>query len=169
MPSATAKFVAQRAEAMAIVALTRHGDLSVEPQEDVEDGFDLLVHLHQNGQRTGRMFGVEVTGSRSLPEDARVSTGGPDAPDRVHIPLPVGKKRRLDRYVHSDLPFPLCLFYFTMDDDAGYVRWLLAPDDDGPAGALRRVTDDTFVELTDDALATLLRTVHDWYDHKRRD
>ena len=29
--------------------------------------------------------------------------------------------------VFKDLPFPVCLFFFTLDNDKGYYRWILEP------------------------------------------
>ena len=166
MPRTKNEYVGQRSEAIAVMHLTRHSDVRVARQED-DYAFDLLVHLQKDGQDTGRMFGVEVKGRHTLPDGARVERRLTGRPDQIHIPL--HREHDLSRLIDADFPFPLCLFYFTMDDDEGYVRWLLEPaDESGSVPTLRRVTDDEFVELTDDVLSGVIDSVHTWYDRKRR-
>lgn len=111
-------YLSQRAELLAVLHLTRRSDLVVSrPADDL--GLDLLVSVIKNGQYTGRMFGVVVKASVHA-----VRRHGEKGEYRVQLSA---------RLMASfwDVPFPVCLFFFIMQNDAAYYVWLKEPS---PAG-----------------------------------
>jgi hypothetical protein len=64
-----------------------------------------------------------------------------------------------------ELPFPVCLFYFTMADDRGYYRWLLEPDtSERDYAYLKQRTNKEFKKLTDNEINKMVSQVNSWYE-----
>src|SRR5438876_7868466 len=98
-------FIAERVRALALVLLTRRDDLLV--TEDKEDyGFDLRVEILKNGRPTTRRLGILLRGA--------MSPVGEEHANRILQPS-IRAFQRLDQP-----GFPVCLFFFTMQDDQGY-------------------------------------------------
>ncbi|MFM7370492.1 MAG: DUF4365 domain-containing protein, partial [Sphaerospermopsis kisseleviana] len=105
-------YIGFRSEALAVVYLTRRDDLIVSQQQK-DTGLDLLVTITQDGKSSGRMFGVEVK--------ATASSSNLIQHDSI---FKLKNKRYNNLNVLRDLPFPVCLFFFTLDNDEGYYRWI---------------------------------------------
>lgn len=140
-------FLTKRAEALAIVHLTRRVDLRVE-RNVFDHGPELLVTILRDGSLTGRQFGVALKG--------RVSGERPPRVDAAAL------RRERERY--RDVPFPVCLFVFVMDDDSGYHRWIVEPRVRDGAARLEVGSGLGFGVLTDAALAEIVDDVNAWYD-----
>jgi len=110
-------YIGLRSEALAIVSLTRRDDLLVsQQQKDKDTGLDLLVKITKDGNYTGRIFGVQVK--------ATVSSSELIQDDDI---FRLKNQEYNNLKVFRDLPFPVCLFFFTLDNDKGYYRWILEP------------------------------------------
>lgn len=137
----------QRALRLAIVHLSRRDDLILTPSHD-EYGIDLLVTLTQNEKISGRVFGVLVKASRFASAKA-VDAAQQQFRLQVNIPT-----------IPEDLPFPLALFVFNMEDDEGYFRWLLAPTS---ATRLALNRESIFTKLSPVTIDQAIAQVNRWY------
>lgn len=140
-------YLTKRAEALAVVHLTRRDDLRVE-RNVFDYGPELLVSILRDGEMTGRQFGVSLKG--------RVSGARPPRVDKASL------KSERERY--RDVPFPVCLFIFLMEDDSGFYRWIVEPSVHDGEPRLDRGTRLSFEALTVDALNRIVDDVNDWYD-----
>src|SRR5579862_4520383 len=102
-----AGFSKLRAEQLAVVYLTRRSDLIVTGLKDADYGLDLLVSILKDHQRVGRTLGIQV--------EATVSKSNLHHRNG-HIEV---ASRHSDTSSLVDVSFPVCLFFFTMDDDRG--------------------------------------------------
>lgn len=167
MAAEQAWYIAERAEALATVFLTRRGDLEVIPSGRYgrDASYDLLVRIATAHTATDTTFGVEVKGVRSVKRR--------------------GKNAFLVNYTRRELRdtgLPICLFLFAVDDEQGYYRWLFEPvisshdkaelhigmtiTHDDPAQHERIVARDEFAPLTDHAIDTIVEQVKHWYTLK---
>ena len=148
-------YIEQRAEQLAFVYLSRRDDLVITKQPD-DYGLDFLVSIVENGKYTGRVFGVQIKARLSL------------EPIQPGISLANGFKLNFhESELLEDIPFPLCLFVFAMENDVGYYRWLKEPKFDSkgkPELVLNSVRE--FKELTEVELNTIVSQVKLWYEHK---
>jgi hypothetical protein len=146
MPENVEWFIAERVRALAIVLLTRRNDLKIlEPPPDV--GLNTLVEIMKDQAPTARRFGVLLRGAKSATDETHAN--------KVLRPSLQGFLR------HSrSVPFPVCLFYFTMDDDQGYLTWanepslregkpVLLPHGEAKVRKITRGTVDEIVEKVD--------------------
>ncbi len=130
--------------------LTRRKDLIIaNAGRDV--GLDFIASIaRQEGERSLRQFGVILRGSRS-----------PVTEDQLNQELrpTMQSLQRLGQF-----PYPVCLFYYTMDDDQGYFTWVAEPGvaDDGPR--LLMHTDAHCRKLDRAALDEIVSGVDRWYD-----
>lgn len=149
-------YLGERAEQLAIVYLSRRDDLMITRPTETEYGFDLIVSLTQAGNYTGRIFGVQVKAIRSHKQVRKASPAGQEF-------MIAHKPDRIPR----DIPFPLCLFLFTMDDDAGFYKWIKKPGD-GMDGTPPLALDDTatFRQLNNEALDQMIAEVNHWYEQR---
>ncbi len=145
-------FLTERTRALAIMHLTRRDDLKVMNPGDAEDhGIALLVNLEKPSSRSLRPFGVAL--------DASVS---PTTEVRLNKAL----RSRIRTFLRSgDYPYPVCLFYFTMQDNKGYFTWLGEPvvTKEGQPQLLRREKPDC-KPLEREALDAIVGQVDCWYD-----
>lgn len=147
-------YTTQRAESLAVMHLTRRDDLIVSRQRE-DYGLDLLVTISKDGRQSGRIFGVEVKASYSLPASAKQGS-------RFRIHYRSGFAQAL-----YELPFPVCVFHFTMEDDKGYYKWILEPEDEpGAYPILKHITDTLFTRLTDGEISKIVNKVNHWYDRR---
>src|SRR6266542_116124 len=109
-------YVGERAEALAIVYLTRREDLDVVSASACmrSSGYDLLVYVGGRDEPEPVTFAVEVKGQ--LSHRARSSRSGDITFSVPHTP------REL-----QTSGIPVCLFLFTVDDRQGFNRWLFRP------------------------------------------
>jgi hypothetical protein len=148
-------YIGLRSEALAVVYLTRRDDLIVSQQQK-DTGLDLLVTITQDGKSSGRMFGVEVK--------ATASSSNLIQHDNI-FKLKNNQYKNLQSL--RDLPFPVCLFFFTLDNDQGYYRWILEPiTKDENNVALKFNENDELKHLNDQQIDNITAMVNSWYDHK---
>jgi len=142
MSTSLSEFLAERAEKLAFLQLTRRNDLIVSRLGGRESGLDFLVTLGRGGVRSVRVFGVQV-------KAAEGSVNNPATLASLSEPPAA-----------SEAPFPLCRFLFTMSDDQGYYLWVTTPAvpaRENSAGA------SEWRKLDDQALACIVDSVNAWY------
>jgi hypothetical protein len=61
-------------------------------------------------------------------------------------------------------PFPVVVFFFTMQDDGAWYSWVAEPLVEGEQAKLRLQTEPDCRLLTDDALEAVLDRVDAWHD-----
>lgn len=140
-------FVEERAEHLAIMHLTRRDDLRVAHHRDPL-GMDFLVTILKDGVFSGRQFGVVL--------NARI--GGQKAP-RIDSRSIAQERERFE-----DVPFPVCMFFFSLDTDQGYYRWIVQPGVDGGAPTLDLPGQMLLAELNPSSLDCIVERVNAWYD-----
>jgi len=65
----------------------------------------------------------------------------------------------------EDLPFPLALFVFNMEDDEGYFRWLLSPVlTPANASRLSFSQEHTFTRISTASIDQAISQVNRWYE-----
>lgn len=141
-------YIGQRAEALTKVLLTRRNDLVVTTLQDDNHGLDYRVEITADGQATGRIFGVQVKARlQALPKNAQIQVNG-------HT-----------RDKNTTFTLPVCLFYFTMEDNGAYYRWIIEPvitDDQTPK--LNRIHSDTLYRLNSEAVDHVISRINNWYE-----
>ncbi|MDX2242877.1 MAG: DUF4365 domain-containing protein [Leptolyngbyaceae cyanobacterium bins.302] len=143
-------FIGQRAEALAMVYLTRNQDLVINRMTHTHDyGIDLLVTIKQDDLLTGRIFGVQVKGrDKSFKNEDFL--------------LPLNETPKL--YLH-DLPFPVCMLLFTMEDDKGYYRWVNYSGNQLSKN-FESINQDQWCLLDTAAIERIVNDVNNWYAAK---
>jgi hypothetical protein len=155
MATKEAWYIGQRAEALAIMYLTNRDDLIVSRQQE-ENGLDFLVTLLKDGNYTGRLFGVQVKATVSTPKLVQND-------DIIEIKLDLQQLQSL-----AELPFPVCLFFFTLENDQGCCKWILEPvieDQKNPKLCFNK--SNNFKKLTDEEIDNLVSAVNNWYDIRK--
>jgi hypothetical protein len=136
-----------RAEYLAIIHLSRRDDLVITKQPEAENyGFDFLISICQGKKPTGRVFGIQIKAVMSL---------------KPFYQDPHANEIQLDLTTHhTDMPFPLYLLVFTMENDDGYFKWINPP--------FPHPEDHIFKPLTRATLDNIITEVNLWYDKKLR-
>ena len=147
-------FIHERACALATMYLTRRKDLSLHFDEK-EQGIDLVVDIlpakAQDDRAGRRMFGVQLKGANGALSIEQA---------QKQVNLVFKGKNRVPR-----LPFPLCLFLFTMADNKGYFTWLIEPAIQDGSAKLCTVGEKRPVRALDNAaLNDMIESVNKWYD-----
>ncbi len=149
-------YLAERAEQLAIVRLSRRDDLVINKRSGADYGVDLLVSLTIDAEYTGRVFGVVVKALKSYQQTPSISPAGAEVRfDQRELKIP------------DDLPFPLCLFVFVMEDDAGYYRWIKRPAyglDSRSLLLMDRAS--SFKRLNNEAVDLIVSEVSAWYESR---
>lgn len=148
-------YIGRRAESLAIVYLTRRDDLIIS-QPTPNQGLDFLITITKDGVYTGRLFGIEVK--------ATDSTSNLKKHNDI-LKLDKNRLIRLEKF--KDLPFPVCLFFFILENDQGYYKWILEPKIDGEKQVqLHFKEDDDLKRLDDKEIANIISSINSWYDHR---
>jgi len=148
-------FLAERTEQLATLYLTRRDDLAVIRQSN-DATTDLLVSVKKNGRDIGRYFAVEVKGLMQS-NDKEVKFN-PNWVDEASL---------------QDIPYPVCLFVFKMEDDSGYWKWLREPLPFSTQGGLKMNNSDQLKRLDNTKpsstieLANIIDTINSWYDSRQ--
>jgi hypothetical protein len=144
------RFIAERVRALAVVYLTRREDLIVR-EEPADVGIDLLVTLNLEEKEGLRQFGVEVRGDWSAATASQAN--------QVLRPVMQGIMR------YGPFPFPVALFFFTMENNEGWYAWAAEPvvSEDG-SYELRQHGDASCHPLNDQAIDDIVAAVDRWYD-----
>jgi len=148
--------IGQRAIQLAIVYFSRRNDLLITQPPEFDYGVDLLISVTQHGQPTGRLFGVQIKASRHL-QIKSVSLDKNEYKIKVATPE-----------VLKDLPFPLCVVVFNMENDDGYYRWVLEPIVRPDNTYLSVNTRDIFKKLTKEELDIIVEQVNQWYEKRSK-
>jgi hypothetical protein len=132
-----------RAEYLATIHLSRRDDLVITKQPSAENyGFDILVSICQNLKPMGRVFGIQLKALKSLKpfyqEQFSVS--------EIKLNIETSKPK--------DIPFPIYLFVFTMENDEGYYRKMTSQTSE----------DNLFKRLNKEAIDKIVEKVNLWYD-----
>ncbi|MBD2495729.1 DUF4365 domain-containing protein [Nostoc sp. FACHB-280] len=138
-------FIAERAEYLAVMYLTRRNDLVTERMKSADYGFDILVTILRDNLPTGRVFGVEVKA-----QDTAIS-------NLQEISQSITQKTT--EYLHN-VPFTLCLLLFTIEDDQGYYKWLNHVIVDSNQVYLQ------WHSLDENGIRQIVDDVNAWYDAK---
>jgi hypothetical protein len=142
--------VQRRAEALAVMHLTRRDDLRISRARWNEPAWDLLVWVTSAATADCR-FGVQVRGVEEPVSSARE----------------LGGEHRAGRGIVADPDVPVCLILFSMDDDRGFYRWASEPVVSGKdAPALREPRQARWFDLDAAGLERIVGAVTAWYDAK---
>lgn len=156
MAKMDAAFIKERAQQLAIVYLTRREDVRV-TKNPAQVGPALLMSLLEDGEDTGRYLGIEVGGTVSERGLKRTEQAIEVSPSVLN-----GSTAR-------DSPFPVCLFFFTMQDDCGYWKWVQEPIFHNQRGGGLSLNEGTaLVRLTNQELDTIWASVEEWYQRRQQ-
>jgi hypothetical protein len=156
MATKEAWYIGQRSEALAIMYLTRRDDLIISRQKEKDRGLDFLVTLLKDGGYRGRLFGVQVKATVSTPKLVQRD-------NIIEIKLNLDSLQSL-----AELPFPVCLFFFTLENDQGYYKWILEPVIEGQNNSkLFFNNSNNFKKLTGEEIGYLISAVNSWYETRR--
>ncbi len=144
------RFIAERVHALAVVYLTRREDLIV-MDEAADIGIDLWVTLNLEKKEGHRKFGVELRGVRTA-----VTA---DQADKVLKPSMQNMLR------HGPFPFPVVLFFFTMENNEGWYTWAAEPvvSSDGTFELVQH-GNASCRPLNSEAIDEIIESVDRWYD-----
>lgn len=144
------RFIAERVRALAVVYLTRREDLIV-TEETADVGVDLWVTLNPEDKPGQRKFGVELRGVR-----AAVAAEHANAVLRPSL-------QQILRY--GPFPFPVVLFFFTMENNEGWYTWAAEPVvSSGGDFELVQHGSATCRPLNSEAIDSIVGAVDRWYD-----
>ena len=152
-------YIGLRSKALAIVSLTERDDLIV--YRDTKDyDLDVLVSISKKGEDINRLFGVEIKAVKSTPKiiqnDDFFNIEGAD--------INVLQSR------FTKCNFPICLFFFTLDNDNGYYKWILEPIlDQEKSNKLKLNPNPEFRKLTNEAINDIVSVVNQWYENQPTD
>ncbi|MGP0067002.1 MAG: hypothetical protein ACLQGP_25845 [Isosphaeraceae bacterium] len=144
------RMIGERVRAMAIVYLTRRPEITIH-EETKEIGIDLLAFITPEHKAGVRQFGVELKG---IWEDVNAEQA-----NRTIRP----KMREMQR--QGPFPFPVLLFFFTMEKNRRWYTWVAEPllsPQDGVELPIRREADCR--PLDNKAVDEIVTRVNAWYD-----
>jgi hypothetical protein len=143
-------FVAKRARALAMILLTRREDLLIEEVKD-DIGLDYIVRFHSEGKEGLREFGIELRG-------VWAAVTKEQADEQLRPPM-----QQMKRYG----PFlrPVCLFFFTMENDGAWYTWVAEPIESEDGKPLLRSRDEPDCRQLDKrVLKEIIERVDGWHD-----
>lgn len=147
------RLIAKRTEALAIVYLTRRGDLTIH-EVGGETGLDLVVRIPSDRKEPARQFAVQLKGVwRPVTKEHA---------DNVLRPAV------REAQGHGPFTFPVLLLFFTMDDDRGWYTWLAEPVVRAGRALLLAHQDADCRPLDNGALDEIVARVDRWYDVRSR-
>jgi hypothetical protein len=143
------KSVAERSRALAVIILTRRGDLTVaETKQDT--GLDFHVSIEREDKPMRLTFGVLL---RGVPSPVTAEQAN------ALLVATMGHFRGMRKFT-----YPVCLFFFTMREEQAFFSWLAEPV--VSAGAPKLVHHDKAecVPLTDGLQGRVVEQIVAWYD-----
>jgi hypothetical protein len=142
------RFIAARVRALAVVYLTRRRDLIV-TEEGNDVGVDLWVTLNLEDKEGHRKFGVKLKGVWTA-----VTA---DHANKVLYPT-MQKMLRCGPF-----PFPVVLFFFTMENNEGWYTWASEPavSSNGRFGLVQHA-EASSRPLNSGAIDEIVETVDRW-------
>jgi hypothetical protein len=144
-------FVAERARALARMHLTRRDDLRV-THAGKEFGLEYIVFITRKGEKDSvRQLGVVLRAARDPVTEHHLN--------RVLRPTMQAFQR------DGEYPYPVCLFYFTMQDNQGYFTWVAEPvRTESGKPRLMLHSSASCKPLDREALDRIVSQVDGWYD-----
>ncbi|AFZ58393.1 DUF4365 domain-containing protein [Anabaena cylindrica FACHB-243] len=156
MQTEQAWYIGLRSKALTVVYLTRRDDLIVDTEKKEHD-LDILVSIRQNGKNINRIFGVEVKAIKSSPKIIQNN----------HIFNIEGADINVLQSRFIKCNFPICLFFFTLDNDNGYYKWINEPIlDNENSNKLKSNGSPEFRKLTNEAINDIVSLVNQWYENQ---
>lgn len=148
-------YIERQAESLAVVYLTRRDDLIIS-QPTPNQGLDFLITITKDGVYTGRLFGIEVKATNFTSNLNK------------HNNILKLKKNRLNQLKKiKDLPFPVCLFFFILENNQGYYKWILEPKiNEQKQVSLHFNENDNLIKLDDKEISNIILSVNSWYDQR---
>ncbi len=144
------RFIAERVRALAIVYLTRREDLVV-TEEATDVGVDLWVTLNLEDKEGHRKFAVELRGGWK-------AVTAEDANKTLYPSM-----QRVLRY--GPFPFPVVLFFFTMENNEGWYTWVAEPVvSSGRDFELVQHGEASCRPLNSGTIDEIVEAVDGWYD-----
>ena len=142
--------IAKRTRALATMLLASRKDLLIEEvNEDI--GLDYLVRFRTKGKAGLRAFGVVLRGAWAAVTREEANTALLPA---MHLTKSYGPFLR-----------PVCLFFFTMEDDGAWYSWVAEPIAPEDAKPLLRFRDEPDCRRLDKgALKEIIERVDSWHD-----
>ena len=142
--------IEKRARALAMMLLTRRDDLLIEEVKD-DIGLDCIVRFHSKGKAGLREFAVQVMG-------VWPATTKDDAEQALRPSLQ--KLKRCGPFLR-----PVCLFFFTMENDGAWYTWVAEPiDAEGGNPVLRSPDAPDCRPLDKKSLKEIIERVDAWHD-----
>lgn len=155
MTTEQAWYIGQRAESLTVVYLTRRSDLIVTPQPKGY-GLSFLVEISKLGSHSGRIFGIQIQATVNntivIENENKTLEIKQDLPSTDLI---------------SELPFPVCLFFWTLNNDQAYYKWVLEPIIETPNyPRLLFNQNQVFKRLSNEEIEKIVSIVNNWYDSR---
>jgi hypothetical protein len=144
------RLIGERVRAVAIVYLTRRPEITIH-EETKDIGIDLLAFITPEDRTGVRQFGVQLKG---IWEDVTAEQA-----NRALRP----NMREMLR--HGPFPFPIILFFFTMETNQGWYTWVVEPLISTQGGVELPIQRNAHCRpLDDQALDEIVARVNAWYD-----
>lgn len=143
-------FIAERVRDLAVMYLTRRKDLEVRWEENSQEWVDALVEIKGKDTPGRRLFGVELRGTMAPVTD--------DHANKVLRPSMQSMLRR------GDFPFPVCLLYFTMQNNEGRFTWIAEPVLENGKPLLKYHGEADTRKFDKEALDGIVEKVNQWFD-----
>ncbi len=144
-------FITERARALARMHLTRRDDLIV-TQAGKDIGLDYVVYLTRKKEKPSlRQFGVLVRAARKPVTEEQLNR--------------ILRSSMQSSRNNAEFPYPVCLLYFTMQDNRGYSTWVVEPlltEERKPR--LYKHSTASCKLLDRPALDVIVQQVSAWYD-----
>ncbi len=143
-------FTEKRARALAMMLLTHRNDLQIEEVKD-DIGLDFIVRIHTPGKQGLRELGIELRAVWGA-----VTKNHADQVLRPAI-------QQVHRY--GPFPLPVCLFFFTMENDQAWYTWVAEPIEAEDGKPRLRSSDLPDCQPLDKkTLKAIIERVDLWYD-----
>jgi hypothetical protein len=156
--AATVDYVAQRAELLAQLVLTRRRSVRVLSfKEPADIGLEFIVQLPPllKGGKTSQpqsCFGVQVEGTSEPLEDERRATA-------------YAKQQWKHLSLKGFFLAPIAFLLFSMEGDRGYFSWLMEPQvKPGRDPSLTRVTSPDMTKITKMSIDIVFDEVERWFE-----
>ena len=144
------RLIGERVRALATVLLTRRGDVSI--REVAEDlGLALIGTVHQQEKSGLRQFGVALRGVwKAVTAEHANAVLRPSMRNMLRL---------------GPFPYPVVLFFYTMEDGEGWYSWTTEPHLTSDGGFELRANEEASCHpLDDEAVDGIISRVDAWYD-----
>ena len=143
-------FIGERVKDLAVMYLTRRGDLELKWQDPSDEWVDCIVEIKGKEKPARRLFGVELSGTMSPVTDEHAN--------KVLYPKMQSMLRR------GKFPFPVCLLYFTMANNEGRFAWVAEPVLESAKPMLRYHEQADTKKFDKGELDKIVEQINNWFD-----